>query len=239
MIVGQPADPRRGPGRHGAHLRPHAPARTPRHGRGAHSRRLTAPPLVAPDRPFTAPLDDFAVWLSTAPRDVRQVSRSHRHKPAHRRGRSQRCPSRIYQQRDAPSARRAQYIAVQESPEFQELRSTAAPLRVSDDGVLPRLVRQLTSLLGAFAHDFMATKVFGNVNVGLLLGLGQFVTTFVITGLYVRFANRSSTRGPRRSARELGERGIMNLLAAEPRPSATRSPTSASSRRSSSSRWSW
>ena len=45
-------------------------------------------------------------------------------------------------------------------------------------------------LLGAFAHDFMATKVIGNVNVGLLLGLGQFVTTFVITGLYVRFANK-------------------------------------------------
>jgi uncharacterized membrane protein (DUF485 family) len=45
-------------------------------------------------------------------------------------------------------------------------------------------------LLGAFAHDFMATKVFGNVNAGLLIGLGQFVTTFVITGLYVRFANR-------------------------------------------------
>ena len=44
-------------------------------------------------------------------------------------------------------------------------------------------------LLGAFAHDFMAIKVWGNINVGLLLGLGQFVTTFVITGLYVRFAN--------------------------------------------------
>jgi uncharacterized membrane protein (DUF485 family) len=36
----------------------------------------------------------------------------------------------------------------------------------------------------------MATPVFGHVNVGLLIGLGQFVTTFVITGLYVRFANR-------------------------------------------------
>jgi uncharacterized membrane protein (DUF485 family) len=44
--------------------------------------------------------------------------------------------------------------------------------------------------LGAFAHDFMATRVFGNVNVGLLIGLGQFLTTFLITGLYVRFANR-------------------------------------------------
>lgn len=45
-------------------------------------------------------------------------------------------------------------------------------------------------VLGAFAHDFMAIKLVGNVNVGLVLGLGQFLTTFVITGLYVRFANR-------------------------------------------------
>ena len=45
-------------------------------------------------------------------------------------------------------------------------------------------------VLGAFAHDFMATKVIGNINVGLLIGLGQFLTTFVITGIYVRFANR-------------------------------------------------
>jgi uncharacterized membrane protein (DUF485 family) len=53
-------------------------------------------------------------------------------------------------------------------------------------------------LLGAFAHDFMATRVFGNVKVGLLIGLGQFLTTFVITGVYVRFANRELD--PRSSA---------------------------------------
>ncbi|MEN4475622.1 DUF485 domain-containing protein [Mycolicibacterium cosmeticum] len=78
---------------------------------------------------------------------------------------------------------------MQDSPEFQELRSK-----------LRRFVFPMTAfflvwyglyvVLGAFAHDFMATKVFGNVNVGLLLGLGQFVTTFLITGIYVRFANR-------------------------------------------------
>lgn len=45
-------------------------------------------------------------------------------------------------------------------------------------------------LLAAFAREFMATPVFGNVNVGLLLGLGQFVTTFAITMAYVAFANR-------------------------------------------------
>ena len=45
-------------------------------------------------------------------------------------------------------------------------------------------------LLAAYAHDFMATPVFGNVNVGLLFGLGQFVTTFAITTAYVIYANR-------------------------------------------------
>jgi len=45
-------------------------------------------------------------------------------------------------------------------------------------------------ILAAYAHDFMATPVFGVINVGLLLGFGQFVTTFVITMTYVSFANR-------------------------------------------------
>ncbi|HMZ15572.1 MAG TPA: DUF485 domain-containing protein [Mycobacterium sp.] len=83
----------------------------------------------------------------------------------------------------------AQYLAVQASPEFQELRSRLRRF------VFPTTVFFLLwyagyVLLGAFAHDFMATKVWGNINVGLLLGLGQFLTTFLITGLYVRFANR-------------------------------------------------
>jgi len=82
-----------------------------------------------------------------------------------------------------------QFLAMQASPEFQELRNR-----------LRRFVFPMTAFfllwyglyvaLGAFGHDFMATRVFGNVNVGLLIGLGQFLTTFVITGLYVRFANR-------------------------------------------------
>ena len=45
-------------------------------------------------------------------------------------------------------------------------------------------------LLADYAHDFMATPVFGNVNVGLLLGLAQFVTTFAVTTWYVWWANR-------------------------------------------------
>ena len=93
------------------------------------------------------------------------------------------------QQRDALSSRRSQYLATQRSPEFQELRNK-----------LRRFVFPMTAffliwyglyvMLGAFATDFMAIKVIGNINVGLLLGLGQFATTFIITGLYVRFANK-------------------------------------------------
>jgi len=45
-------------------------------------------------------------------------------------------------------------------------------------------------ILAAYAHDFMATPVFGVINVGLLLGFGQFITTFIITMTYVSFANR-------------------------------------------------
>ncbi|KRE43080.1 hypothetical protein ASG74_08505 [Knoellia sp. Soil729] len=45
-------------------------------------------------------------------------------------------------------------------------------------------------LLSIFAPGFMGTKVFGNINLGLLFGLGQFVTTFAITFIYARWANR-------------------------------------------------
>ena len=80
-------------------------------------------------------------------------------------------------------------VAMQNSPEFEQLRRK-----------FRRFVFPLTALflawyflyvlLADYAHDFMATPVFGNVNVGLLLGLGQFVTTFAITTLYVWYANR-------------------------------------------------
>jgi uncharacterized membrane protein (DUF485 family) len=45
-------------------------------------------------------------------------------------------------------------------------------------------------LLSDYAHDFMSHKLFGNINVGLIFGLLQFVSTFLITWLYTRYANR-------------------------------------------------
>ncbi|TIC83315.1 DUF485 domain-containing protein [Nocardioides sp. GY 10127] len=43
-------------------------------------------------------------------------------------------------------------------------------------------------LLSSFAHDFMSTQVVGHVNVALVLGLLQFVSTFVIAWLYSRYS---------------------------------------------------
>ncbi|MFJ1709870.1 DUF485 domain-containing protein [Kitasatospora sp. NPDC088346] len=44
-------------------------------------------------------------------------------------------------------------------------------------------------LLSSHAPALMATRVAGNVNVALVLGLLQFVTTFLIAWLYTRHAN--------------------------------------------------
>ncbi|GAB3576031.1 DUF485 domain-containing protein [Amycolatopsis endophytica] len=78
---------------------------------------------------------------------------------------------------------------VQASPEFAELRKRLRTF------VFPMTVLFLVwylvyVLLADYAHGFMSTKIAGNFNVGLLIGLLQFVSTFLITGLYVRYANR-------------------------------------------------
>ena len=42
-----------------------------------------------------------------------------------------------------------------------------------------------------WARDFMNTRVIGHVNVAVVFGLLQFLSTFVIAYLYSRHANRS------------------------------------------------
>ena len=81
------------------------------------------------------------------------------------------------------------YRAIQQSPEFQSLR------RTHRNFVFPVLGACLAwyfayVLLASYAHDFMSTPVFGSVNVAMLLGLAQVVTTFAVTTWYVHFANR-------------------------------------------------
>ncbi|MGQ0577264.1 MAG: DUF485 domain-containing protein [Pseudonocardia sp.] len=82
------------------------------------------------------------------------------------------------------------YEEVQASPEFADLRRR-----------LRRFVFPMSAafllwylayvLLASFAPGFMAIKLAGNINVGLVIGLLQFVTTFLITTLYVRYANNN------------------------------------------------
>ncbi|GAA0534839.1 clumping factor B [Saccharopolyspora subtropica] len=60
-------------------------------------------------------------------------------------------------------------------------------------------------LLADYAHEFMSITLVGNINVGLALGLLQFVSTFGITALYVRFANRHLDPVADRIRREVEE----------------------------------
>lgn len=81
------------------------------------------------------------------------------------------------------------YEDVQASPEFRELRSRLRRF------VFPASIGFLLWYLGyvllaSYARDFMAIKVLGNINVGLLVGLLQFVTTFALTTVYVSYAER-------------------------------------------------
>ncbi|GLZ31045.1 hypothetical protein Lesp02_32340 [Lentzea sp. NBRC 105346] len=45
-------------------------------------------------------------------------------------------------------------------------------------------------LLSAYAYDIVSKRVFGVVNLGILLGLAQFVSTIIITLSYARYARR-------------------------------------------------
>lgn len=89
-------------------------------------------------------------------------------------------------ERTIPSA--AEYERMQASPEFVELRrrfrAFAFPMTAA---FLAWYL--LYVLLSTYAVDFMSTRLVGNINVGLALGLGQFASTFLITWLYVRHAN--------------------------------------------------
>jgi uncharacterized membrane protein (DUF485 family) len=83
----------------------------------------------------------------------------------------------------------ARYVAVQSSPEFAALRKTLRNF------VFPMTAAffawyALYVVLSAYARGFMGTKIVGNINVALVFGLLQFVTTFLIAWLYARFASR-------------------------------------------------
>ena len=94
---------------------------------------------------------------------------------------------------EAPSAAtdlaEVDYGAVQASPDFQRLRRTHRSF------VFPVLGACLAwyfayVLLASYAHDFMSIRVFGSVNIAMVLGMAQVVTTFAVTTWYVHYANK-------------------------------------------------
>ncbi|QDG66382.1 DUF485 domain-containing protein [Pseudarthrobacter sp. NIBRBAC000502772] len=78
---------------------------------------------------------------------------------------------------------------VQSTARFQELRKRHRSF-VFPMAVVFLLWYFAYVLLADYAVEFMSTKVWGNINVGLILGLLQFVSTFAITGWYVSYSNR-------------------------------------------------
>ena len=88
-------------------------------------------------------------------------------------------------------------IAMSKSEEFADLKTRFRGFTV------PAII---LALLWFFAYlvvatvfpEAMALEVGGGFNIGLVLGIAQFVTTFMITWMYVKFANKNLE--PRQSA---------------------------------------
>jgi uncharacterized membrane protein (DUF485 family) len=78
---------------------------------------------------------------------------------------------------------------IQRSAEFQDLRRRLRRFVFPVTGLFLAWY-MLYVLLASYAAPFMAIKLVGNINVGLVFGLLQFVSTFAITAWYVRFADR-------------------------------------------------
>lgn len=81
------------------------------------------------------------------------------------------------------------WATVQQSAEFTMLRRRLRGFVFPMTGAFLAWYL-LYVLLSDYAPGFMKIKVIGNINIGLVFGLLQFVSTFLITWLYVRHADR-------------------------------------------------
>lgn len=88
---------------------------------------------------------------------------------------------------DKPASRQT-HESVASSPEFEALRHRFRSFIFPMTGAFLAWYF-LYVLMAVFAPGFMATKVLGNINIGLIFGLLQFVSTFGITMYYRRWAD--------------------------------------------------
>jgi uncharacterized membrane protein (DUF485 family) len=85
--------------------------------------------------------------------------------------------------------RRSDYERIAATAEFSELR------RRYRGFVFPATAAFLVwyllyVVMSMWAPDFMGNKVVGNINVALVFGLLQFVTTFALAWLYSQYSTR-------------------------------------------------
>ncbi len=96
------------------------------------------------------------------------------------------------------------YEELHDSADFDDLR------RRYRSFVIPATVAFLAwyllyVIMSNWAHDFMSTKLVGNINVALVFGLLQFASTFVIAWLYARHMNTHVDPAARRLAARYDE----------------------------------
>jgi len=89
-----------------------------------------------------------------------------------------------------PEVTEAQIAALHDDPRFIDLKRRIFKF------IVPATIAFLAwyllyVLLSAYARDFMGTVLFGHINVALVLGLGQFLSTFGIAWGYSRYASRN------------------------------------------------
>ena len=99
------------------------------------------------------------------------------------------------------------YTDLAREPDFAELKRRYR--RFAIPATVAFLVWYVTYVVcNNWARGFMDTRVVGHVNVALVFGLLQFLSTFVIAYLYSRYANREldplSTRLRQRFEKETG-----------------------------------
>jgi len=82
------------------------------------------------------------------------------------------------------------YEQIQASSEFAELRSKLRRFIFPMSAAF-LIWYLLYVLLASYAPGFMSIKVLGNINVGLIFGLLQFVSTFVIAYVYSRYSTKN------------------------------------------------
>jgi len=77
-----------------------------------------------------------------------------------------------------------------EDPEFKDLVSRKNRISIQLTAVTLIIYYGFIYLI-AFKRDLFGAKAVGNVTVGILLGIGVILACWLLTGVYVRWANRN------------------------------------------------